>query len=116
MFKGLQESFPQYWTGIYVRFLSICLVYGALVHISNIFSLGNVSWLDTLFHWRLMDMVLLIFDITTSVSLWLQSFYGIIAFIIIGIFVLQILPCTLFRQLARSLARFNRAGSLVNIL
>lgn len=97
MFKSLQGSFPQYWTGIYVRFLSICLVYGALVHISNILSLGDVSWLDTPFHWRLMDIILLIFDIITSVSLWLQSFYGIIAFII-GIFVLQILPYTLFRQ------------------
>ncbi|EAZ92602.1 hypothetical protein [Crocosphaera chwakensis] len=99
MFQGLQKSFPQYWTGIYVRFLSICLVYGALVHCTNILGLGNVSWLDTPFHWRLMDIILLIFDVITSVNLWLQSFYGIIALIIvIGIFVLQILPYTVFRQ------------------
>ncbi len=36
MFESLQNSLPQYWTGIYLRFLSICLLYGALVHLGNI--------------------------------------------------------------------------------
>ena len=97
MYKGLQTSFPQYWTGIYLRFLSICLVYGALVHCSNILSLGDVSWLETPLHWRLMDVILLIFDIITAISLWLPSFAGVIAFIL-GIILLQIIPYTLFSQ------------------
>ncbi|MDJ0659258.1 MAG: hypothetical protein QNJ42_07165 [Crocosphaera sp.] len=97
MYKGLQTSFPQYWTGIYLRFLSICLVYGALVHCSNILSLGDVSWLETPLHWRLMDVILLIFDIITAISLWLQSLAGVIAFIL-GMILLQIIPYTLFSQ------------------
>lgn len=97
MFKGLRESFPQYWTGIYVRFLSICLVYGALVHCGNIFSLGDFSWLETPFHWRLMDIILLLFDVITAIGLWLQSFLGMIAFVL-GIILLQIIPYSLFAQ------------------
>ncbi|MDJ0600561.1 MAG: hypothetical protein QNJ37_17170 [Crocosphaera sp.] len=97
MFQGLQKSFPQYWTGIYLRFLSICLVYGALVHCANILSLGDVSWLETPLHWRLMDIILFIFNVITAITLWFQSFYGIIAFII-GIIFLQVIPYTLLRQ------------------
>ncbi len=97
MFKGLQSSFPQYWTGIYLRFLSICLLYGALVHCSNILSLGGVSWLETPLHWRVMDIILLIFDIITAISLWCQSFLGIMAFLV-GMILLQIIPYTLFAQ------------------
>ena len=97
MFNDLQESFPQYWTGIFLRFLSICLVYGALVHCSNILSLGDVSWLETPLHWRLMDIILLIFDVIIAISLWVYSFSGIIAFFV-AIILLQIIPYTLFRQ------------------
>ncbi len=97
MFNDLQESFPQYWTGIFLRFLSICLVYGALVHCSNILSLGDVSWVETPLHWRLMDIILLIFDVIIAISFWVHSFSGIIAFFV-GIILLQIIPYTLFRQ------------------
>ncbi|MDJ0579813.1 hypothetical protein [Crocosphaera sp.] len=97
MFNDLEESFPQYWTGIFLRFLSICLVYGALVHCSNILSLGDVSWLETPLLWRVMDIILLIFDVIIAISLWFHSFSGIITFFFC-IILLQIIPYTLFRQ------------------
>ena len=99
MFDNLKKSFPQYWTGIFLRFLSICLVYGALVHCSNILSVGegDVSWSETPLLWRLMDFILLIFDVITAISLWLRPFYGMIAFFV-GIICLQIIPYTLFAQ------------------
>ena len=97
MFDDLQKSFPQYWTGIFLRFLSIYLVYGALVHCSNILSNGDVSWWETPLHWRIMDIILLIFDVIIAFSLWFYSFSGIIAFFV-GIILLQIIPYTLFRQ------------------
>ena len=97
MFNDLEESFPQYWTGIFLRFLSICLIYGALVHCSNILSLGEVSWLKTPLIWRVMDIILLIFDVIVAISLWFHSFSGMIAFFV-GLILLQIIPYTLFRQ------------------
>ncbi|MGK7941909.1 MAG: hypothetical protein AB4062_17500 [Crocosphaera sp.] len=97
MLTGLISSFPQYWTRIYLRFLSICLIYGALVHLSNIFGLGEVPWLETPFHWRLMDIILLIFDILLAIGLWSPYFKAVIAFFV-GIFTLQIIPYTVFRQ------------------
>ncbi|MGK7885367.1 MAG: hypothetical protein AB4057_12180 [Crocosphaera sp.] len=97
MFNDLEESFPQYWTGIFLRFLSICLIYGALVHCSNILSLGEVSWLETPLLWRVMDIILLIFDVIVAISLWFHSFSGMIAFFV-GIILLQIIPYTLFSQ------------------
>ncbi len=97
MFNDLEESFPQYWTGIFLRFLSICLIYGALVHCSNILSLGDVSWLETPLLWRVMDIILLIFDVIIAIGLWFYSFSGMIAFFV-GIILLQIIPYTLFSQ------------------
>ncbi|MGK7882069.1 MAG: hypothetical protein AB4060_18505 [Crocosphaera sp.] len=97
MFNDLEESFPQYWTGIFLRFLSICLIYGALVHCSNILSLGEVSWLETPLLWRVMDIILLIFDVIVAISLWFHSFSGMIAFFV-GLILLQIIPYSLFSQ------------------
>ena len=73
MFNDLEKSFPQYWTGIFLRFLSICLGDGALVHCSNILSLGEVSWSETPLLWRVMDIILLIFDVIIAISLWLNA-------------------------------------------
>ena len=94
---GSQSSFPQYWTRIYLRFLSICLIYGAVVHLGNIFGFGGVLWLATPFHWRLMDIILLIFDVIIAINLWYPSFQSVIAFLV-GIFTLQIIPYTVFQQ------------------
>ena len=44
-----------------------------------------------------MDIILLIFDIITAISLWWQSFFGIMAFLV-GMILLQIIPYTLFAQ------------------
>ncbi|MEM8780054.1 MAG: hypothetical protein AAGF26_14505 [Cyanobacteria bacterium P01_G01_bin.49] len=93
----LKDSVSQTWIGFYLRFLSICLLYGALVHIGNIIGLGEIPWAKTPVYWQLMDVILLIFDLVISVSLWLKTFWSIIAFTI-GILILQILPYTLFRQ------------------
>ncbi|MDJ0510459.1 MAG: hypothetical protein QNJ64_14575 [Crocosphaera sp.] len=94
---GLKSSCPQYWTRIYLRFLAICLLYGAFVHLGNIVGFGGVVWLETPLHWRVMDIVLLIFDILIAIHLWNPSFKTIIAFLV-GIFSLQVIPYTVFRQ------------------
>lgn len=97
MFESLQNSVTQYWTGIYLRFLSLCLLYGAFIHLGNIFGLGEVPWLETPIYWRLMDIILLVFNVIVSVSLWLKTIGGMIAFTV-GIVLFQIIPYTLFRQ------------------
>lgn len=97
MFESLQNAVAQDWTGIYLRFLSLCLLYGAFIHLGNIFGLGEVPWLETPIYWRLMDIILLVFNAIVSVSLWLKTVGGMIAFTV-GLIFLQIIPYTLFRQ------------------
>lgn len=43
MFQGLQRSFPHYWTGIYLRFLSIGLVYYFIVNPEDIETLNGLG-------------------------------------------------------------------------
>ncbi len=97
MIKMLTEAASQTWTGIYLRIVSIALLYGGLVHIVNITCLGVTPWNETPTHWRVMDILLLIFDLVVSVGLWLKKTEAIIAFFV-GIIVFQIIPYTLFRQ------------------
>ena len=44
---GSREAISRPLTGIYLRFLSILLLYGALVHVSNFLGWGNRPWMET---------------------------------------------------------------------
>ncbi|MDJ0844551.1 hypothetical protein [Crocosphaera sp.] len=93
----LLSALRQPWTAIYTKLIAIALIYGATVHISNILGLTGTSWLSTPFLWQSMDILLLIFDLTTAIALWRGlpwSIWGLFT----GILFLQIIPYTLFRD------------------
>ncbi len=97
MMKTLNNSVSRTWTIIYLRLLAFILLYGGLIHVGNILGFGEIPWQETPIHWQIMDIVLLIFDLTTSIGLWFKKTEAIIAFLM-GIMLLQIVPYTIFRQ------------------
>ena len=94
---NLADAVAQRWTGIYLRLLAGILVYGASVHIWNILGLTGAAWGDTPNHWRVMDVVLLIFNVVVAVGLWIKKPWAVVAFVG-GILLLQIVPYTVFRH------------------
>lgn len=94
--KFLTSGLQQPWTNIYTKIVAAILIYGATVHLSNMLGLTGTSWLSTPLLWRLMDVLLLIFDVITAIALW-RGLVWSIWLLFSGIFLLQILPYTLWR-------------------
>ncbi len=95
--KFLVSAIQQSWTAVYLKVIAIALLYGATVHVSNIFGLTGTPWLATPLLWRSLDMMLLIFDIVTAIALWRGMAWSI-WLLFGGILLLQILPYTLLRS------------------
>lgn len=93
----LRDATSLRWTGIYLRILAGVLVYGALVHVGNMVGFGGEPWSEMPIHFRVMDLLLLIFNGVVAVGLWSKSPWAVIAFVL-GLVLLQIIPYTVFRQ------------------
>ena len=94
----LLEQAPKHpWTGIYVRVLACILALGAIAHIGNMAGWSGTRWADTPALWRVMDVVLLMFNVAVGVALWLRLPWSISAYVL-GIVLLQLLPYTIFRS------------------
>ena len=95
--KFLISGLKQPWTAIYTKIIAIALIYGALVHIGNIFGLTGTAWLSTPVLWRSMDILLLTFDFITAIALW-QGRGWSVWLLFSGILLLQVIPYTLLRS------------------
>lgn len=95
--KYLLSALQQPWTAIYTKVIAVALLYGATVHVGNIFGLTGTSWLATPLLWQSLDLILLIFDIATVIALW-RGLAWSIWLLFGGIFLLQILPYTVWRS------------------
>ena len=93
----LISAIQQPWTAVYLKVIAIAILYGATVHVGNIFGLTGTPWLATPLLWRSLDLILLIFDIVTAIALW-RGLAWSIWLLFSGIFWLQILPYTLLRS------------------
>ena len=96
IYEQLQDLVQQKWLGIYLRFLALVLLFGAAVHLSNIAGFSGTPWQQTPMLWRVMDLLLLGFDLIVAYGLWHKLAWSAIAFTV-GIVALQIIPYTLFR-------------------
>ncbi|MGF1494449.1 MAG: hypothetical protein ACFBSC_18805 [Microcoleaceae cyanobacterium] len=85
------------WIGIYLRCLSLVLLYGGLVHIGNLLGWSGTPWQDFPLHWQVLDVILLVFNLVFAVGLWRRKAWGLTGFII-GIILFQWIPYTIFRQ------------------
>ena len=95
-YQNINSALQQPWTAIYGKFMAIVLLYGATVHIGNIFGLTGTPWLTTPLLWRSLDLLLLVFDVMTAIGLWLGTVWSV-WLLFSGIFLLQFLPYTLLR-------------------
>ena len=95
--KFLHSALQQPWTAVYTKIIAIALLYGATVHVGNILGLTGTPWRTTPLLWRVLDIILLIFDTVTAIALW-RGWAWSIWLLFGGILLLQILPYTLFRS------------------
>ncbi len=93
----LISGLKQPWTAIYTKIIAITLLYGASVHIGNIFGLTGTAWLSTPVLWQSMDILLLTFDFVTAIALW-QGRGWSVWLLFSGILLLQVIPYTLLRS------------------
>ncbi len=95
--QHIRFALQQPWTSIYRKGLALVLVYGAIVHISNITGWTGTSWLSTPLLWRSMDILLLIFDVVTAIALW-KGLAWSVWLLFSGIALLQFVPYILLRS------------------
>jgi hypothetical protein len=112
-FLNVSEALQQTWTRVYVRFLALVLAFGGMVHVGNMLGLNGVSWRESALHLRVMDVVLLAFNVIVGLGLWFRLPWALVAFVG-GIITLQIVPYTLFRRYF--IQRPEDAGTLTGLV
>ncbi|NEQ70579.1 MAG: hypothetical protein F6K21_34830 [Symploca sp. SIO2D2] len=95
--ESFHVALQQPWTGIYSKVVALVLLYGATVHIGNITGLTGTPWMSTPLLWRGLDIVLLMFDIVSTIALW-QGLAWSVLLVFSGIILFQFVPYTLFRS------------------
>ena len=97
MNETISSALQQPWTFRYAKLFAIVLFYGATVHIGNMAGLSGTAWLSTPLLWREMDVILLIFDVVTAISLWRGFTWGV--WLVFGSMIwLQFVPYTVLRS------------------
>jgi hypothetical protein len=112
-FPSLSDALTQPWTRLYVRLLAFVLAFGGLVHVGNMLGLNGIAWRDTAVHLRVMDVVLLVFNVAVGLGLWLRRPWAVVAFAA-GMLLLQIVPYTFFRHYF--VQRPGDAGTLTGLV
>ncbi|MDX1514468.1 MAG: hypothetical protein R3174_12080 [Gammaproteobacteria bacterium] len=95
-FTRIEAALRAKWTSVYVRILAIVLACGALAHLANMLGLSGASWSQSPAAWRLMDVTLLLFNLTVGAGLWWRRVWAVVA-LVAGMFSLQLVPYTVFR-------------------
>lgn len=93
----IKQALESNITVYFVRALALVLGFGTLVHVGNIAGLSDQPWNSTPPLWRVMDIVLLGFNVLVGAGLWLKRPWAIWSFLF-GIIALQLVPYTVFRQ------------------
>ena len=94
----LTDAVSRKWTGIYLRILSVLLAFSALAHIGSAFGFVSNPWGGEItLPMRILDVVLLVFNIVVAIGLWLKKPWSVVV-LVTGIVLLQIIPITIFRQ------------------
>lgn len=95
--NAFDAALQQFWTSIYAKVMAIVLCYGATVHVGNMAGLTGMPWLATPLLWRVMDVALLLFDMTAAIALW-KGLGWSVWFVFGGLMLLQFVPYTLLRS------------------
>lgn len=93
----IETAFTKWVTTIYAWVIALILANGAIVHIFNILGKGKMPWAEFPMVWRVMDVVLLIFNIIVIIGLVFRFTWSVYL-LFSGLIVLQIIPYTVFRS------------------
>jgi len=89
--KGLEDR----WIVVYLRILAVFLFAGGLAHLGSILGVGGVQWMTRPLYVRVADPLLLAFNVGVGWGLWQRRYWAVVGWIA-GIFLLQLIPFTLF--------------------
>ena len=94
----LKDMINRKWTGIYLRIISVILAFSALSHIISTLGLVSNPWGGEItLPLRVLDVLLLVFNIVVAIGLWFKKSWAVIA-LVTGIILLHIIPFTVFGQ------------------
>ncbi len=96
-YEFIETALSKWITSIFGWLIALVLANGAIVHLLNILGKGKQPWNEFPMLWRVMDVVLLVFNIVVIVGLTMRLPWSIVV-LFIGIIVLQIIPYTVFRS------------------
>ena len=97
VYQLVESALSKWITSAFGWLIALILVNGAIVHILNILGKGKQPWKEFPMLWRVMDVVLLLFNIVVIVGLTLRLPWSVFV-LFIGMVCLQIIPYTAFRS------------------
>lgn len=80
-----------------VWLLACLLLFVSHVHIANLLGWNGRPWVDFPFLWKVMDVLLLVFEVVVAIGLIYRKTMAVLAFFA-GILLLQVIPFTVFRS------------------
>ncbi|MGD1806485.1 hypothetical protein ACP6PL_13750 [Dapis sp. BLCC M126] len=80
--NDLAQIANNHWMGRYLKILAFVFIYSGLIHIANIVSLGEKTWLETPQTWQIGDIVYGILDLAAVIGLWQGKAWVIICFLV----------------------------------
>ena len=81
MLESFRQVTDNSWMAIYLRILSLIIVYGGLIHWTNILGFGEIPWAEMPLTWKVGDIVYGLLDIVTAIGLWQRTVWGICCFL-----------------------------------
>jgi len=93
----IEAAFTKWVTSVFGWLIAVILANGAAVHVGNMLGYGKMPWSEFPFAWKIMDVLLLAFNIAVIVGLILRQPWGVYV-LYAGILALQFIPYTVFRS------------------
>ncbi|MGK7928288.1 MAG: hypothetical protein AB4290_24105 [Spirulina sp.] len=96
LLNSIKDASDQTFTPIYLRLLACVLLYGGFVHLGNILGWSGTPWLETPLLWRILDILLLVFNLGVAIALFFKVPIAVII-LVVGLILFQFIPYTFFR-------------------
>ena len=96
LLNSIKDASDQTFTPIYLRLLACVLLYGGFVHLGNILGWSGTPWLETPLLWRILDILLLVFNFGVAIALFFKVPIAVII-LVVGLILFQFIPYTFFR-------------------
>ena len=93
----IEAAFTKWITSVFGWLIALVLANGAAVHVGNMLGYGKMPWREFPIAWKVMDVLLLAFNLTVIAGLAMRQPWGVYV-LYAGILTLQFIPYTVFRS------------------